>query len=666
MPLALELAAAWLKVLSTEALADEIEKSLDLLSARGRQVPERHRSIRAIFDHSWQRLTVDEQAMLKRLSVFRGGCLREAAEAITDATLPFLASLMDKSLIRREQTGRYELHELIRQFAAEHLQSKSHEYEDLRSRHSQYFGMLLNRHEENLKGSEPQKAMEEIGADLDNIRSGWRWAVSQRDVETLNQYVESLYLFYEARGMLQEGAETFRYAIAQFQDVVVDRFDELEPSRKVALGPTAQSDEEASSQHFSDRYLEQRVIGQLFARSGGLEIRLGNLDKGIELMRKAEAILRQLMPVANQALARVLSHLGQELHRQGNYAEGILLLKESLQLSKDVDDQWMVGFTLLRLGQVAEFQGEYIEAEPYFQQSIDVFKSVGEQRFRAFALNNQGRVAYAMGAFGQASELIDAAYQIREALSDQVGLSYSYLDLGRLATLLGDYAKAEAELDRAHDIAQRLGERDLAARCTNALGEVARLVGDYERSESLHKASYRIYQEINVQHEIPGTLTYFGCLALCQGNYADASVHLHKGLELSMNNQNRGTAASALRYLGHLKLWSLQEHTQALDYFHRAYAIALEIYAAPLVLDILVGIARVRQKREEQEQAAELLAQLIQQPALTHASYSNCCVLMKELGLEAPSAWDERLSSDNLTPSWLQLAKEHLLHERLT
>jgi predicted ATPase len=116
-----KLAAAWVRTLSCDEIAREIERGPDFLSVSTRDLPARHRSMRAVFDHSWKLLTEEEQKALLRLSIFQGGFRREAAEQVAEATLSVLSTLVTKSLIRRNGDGRYDLHELIRQFAAEHF-----------------------------------------------------------------------------------------------------------------------------------------------------------------------------------------------------------------------------------------------------------------------------------------------------------------------------------------------------------------------------------------------------------------------------------------------------------------------------------------------------------------------------------------------------------------
>ena len=115
MPLGIELAAAWVWVLSCDEIAQEIQRNLDFLTTSARDVPERHRSMRAVFDSSWRMLSATEQRVLCQLSVFRGGFLREAAEQVAGASLPLLSALVTRSLVRRTVAGRYDLHELVQQ-----------------------------------------------------------------------------------------------------------------------------------------------------------------------------------------------------------------------------------------------------------------------------------------------------------------------------------------------------------------------------------------------------------------------------------------------------------------------------------------------------------------------------------------------------------------------
>src|SRR5579859_1028258 len=150
LPLALELAATWVRTLSCAEVAQEIERDLGFLTTSQRDVPERHRSLRAVFDHSWRLLAADEQRVLRRLAVFRGGFGREAAEQVAGASLPLLAALLDKSLMSRNAAGRYDLHELIRQYLGEQLMEAG-EVQPIRSQHLAYYLHLAEQAEPELR-----------------------------------------------------------------------------------------------------------------------------------------------------------------------------------------------------------------------------------------------------------------------------------------------------------------------------------------------------------------------------------------------------------------------------------------------------------------------------------------------------------------------------------
>jgi predicted ATPase len=175
MPLGIELAAAWVRMLSCREIADEMARSVDFLATTLRDVPERHRSMRAVFEYSWTLLTPQERSVMQQLSVFRGGFRREAAMQIAGATLPVLAGLLDKSLLRRNALGRYEVHELLRQFAAARLDVALEDKWDTRSRHCAYYCRLLKDREDDLRGSRAQKdSLENIREEIENIRAAWR------------------------------------------------------------------------------------------------------------------------------------------------------------------------------------------------------------------------------------------------------------------------------------------------------------------------------------------------------------------------------------------------------------------------------------------------------------------------------------------------------------
>lgn len=192
VPLGIELAASWLRVLTCQEIADEIETGLDFLTSAMQNVPERHRSLRAVFDHSWNLLSPAEQALFQELSVFRGGFSREAAAQVVGASLPMLASLAEKSLLRRNASGRYEIHELLRQYAEERLQQRPEEHERIRDEHCRYYALLMSGHKQALQSEDVSVALRALNAERENVRAAWNWAVEHRRGAELDRFMECL------------------------------------------------------------------------------------------------------------------------------------------------------------------------------------------------------------------------------------------------------------------------------------------------------------------------------------------------------------------------------------------------------------------------------------------------------------------------------------------
>ncbi|MCB0165537.1 MAG: hypothetical protein KDI79_15005 [Anaerolineae bacterium] len=216
MPLGIELAAAWIELLSPAEIVAEIRQNLDFLETDLGNIPDRHRSVRLIFESTWQRLTAAERATFQQLSIFRGGFTRDAAQTITGASLRTLMVLVNKSLLRPNLQGRYHLHELLRQFAAEHLTQDPLAETAVKDRHCAYFATFLHQKEPDLRTRKQAQALNDIEVELDNVRTAWNWAVTHKNSAALQKAVESVCEFIRVRGRIDEGWRFFQPAARAF------------------------------------------------------------------------------------------------------------------------------------------------------------------------------------------------------------------------------------------------------------------------------------------------------------------------------------------------------------------------------------------------------------------------------------------------------------------
>jgi predicted ATPase/DNA-binding SARP family transcriptional activator len=210
VPLAIELAARWVRSATPATIADRLAGGLDLLETSSPDVEQRHRSLRSVLDWSWRLLTDDERRVLAHLSVFRGGFGLEAAATVAGATLPLLAGLVDQSLVAVSLDGRYDMHELLRQYAAERLAADSADEPVTRQRHAQHYAGLL---------PDPAEAVADDEGDLDaeveNLRAATDWLIGHADPAQLDAYLARLWPLYRRRGWFRETQAVLTAALAR-------------------------------------------------------------------------------------------------------------------------------------------------------------------------------------------------------------------------------------------------------------------------------------------------------------------------------------------------------------------------------------------------------------------------------------------------------------------
>jgi tetratricopeptide (TPR) repeat protein len=348
MPLAIELAAAWVRVLPCAEIAAEIERTLDFLAASARDIPARHRSLRAVFDHSWNLLSDEERAVFRTLAVFRGGFRREAAEWVAGATLHLLTALADKSLLRRSKTGRYDMHELVRQYAESYLEADPAAYAAARDRHCGYYTTLLQRREKDMKRALQKAVLGELMAEIDNLRSAWGWAVQRRQIDEIRRSLRGLAWFYEIRSWFQEGEAVFRRAAeaiglnrAQHITQIIQRTEEPEPQNRRTTEPGDQATQNSKLKTQNYPEVEQlAALGHLLAHQGWFCFRQGRHSQAREALQRSPALLRPLDD--RIALADALTSLGMVAQLLGESSAAGEVLREGLALGRALDDEWVM------------------------------------------------------------------------------------------------------------------------------------------------------------------------------------------------------------------------------------------------------------------------------------------------------------------------------------
>lgn len=420
MPLALVLAAGWTPALSLPEIAQEIDRGIDLLTTSAPDAPARHRSMRAVCDASWDLLTADERETFRRLSVFHGSFDRDAAAAVAGATLPVLAALLVKSLIRRSSDGRYGLHELLRQYGEERLRSDPVVNNEVHDRHCAWFAAYVQRRELRLTSHQQVAALAEMDADAGNIRAAWRWAARHGRAAEINRYAHGLWLYHVVRGRMADGDALFGEAVAALGRLVADGEDD-----PVAV----------------------RALATSLVRQGGFRNGLGHYAQARELLEAGIALLRQVGDQRELGLA--LNFLAAARHLAGGEEEALLV--ESRDVLASVGDRWALGYTLSDLGMLALDRGDLDAAREACAQSRAIFAALGDRRGLAFACQHLGEIALAARDLDGARRLHAESLRLRRLADDQWGVIASLMALGVVAREAGELAAARRHLAAALD-----------------------------------------------------------------------------------------------------------------------------------------------------------------------------------------------------------------------
>ena len=417
MPLGIELAAAWVRVLSCADIAAEIERSLDFLQTRARNVEERHRDMRGVLDHSWNLLDETEQEAFKRLSVFRGSFTRDAAASVAGASLAVLSALVDKSLIRRDAAGRYDLHELVRQYAERHLNAWMEDSVETRDRHSHYYLNFLGQQWRDLLGNRPREALEAIETEIKNIRVAWGWATVMVLEADLQRGLDSLAFFYDTRGWYQEGEKMMALGV----DAV--RADNPDPSRS-------------------------RLLARLLARQGMLCNSLTWYDKARALLDESLAICRALG--ADDDAAFALERLGEVASFQSHDDEAIRHFEASLALFRQVGDRWHEAYVLNWLGLLNR---DLPRRKAYIEASDAIFRELGSRWGAAVVASSKGFVLFSEGDAEEAVRIAEEGIALCREVGIPWGVAMSYWVIGVVEHERGAYDRAIQAYEQASRIA---------------------------------------------------------------------------------------------------------------------------------------------------------------------------------------------------------------------
>jgi predicted ATPase/transcriptional regulator with XRE-family HTH domain len=532
-PLGIELAAAWVRTLACDEIAQELEQGLDFLTVSARDIPARHRSMRAVFDHSWKLLTEEEQKVLMQLSAFRSGFSREAAEQVAEAMLSALSTLVTKSLIRRSGAGRYDLHELIRQYAEAKQVEHPGELEAAKKRHSTYYADIVQRMHNDLSSARQIDALSKMSTEMNNIRAAWQYAVNNELITAIHNFIRGLWLFYEIRGWFKEGEVTFRWALENVKSWPVPIYN-AQPEIAVLR-----------------EYLR--------AHYGWFCMRLGQWGDAGRLIQESASQLRGFE--ARAELADVLHFAGTTLWGIGKYAEARRVLEEKTSLDQQLGNRWGLEMARGQLGLVFQACGDYHQARDLMRSSSKYYQECGDRRMLAVSLFFRAGVEVNLEELNAARELLEESLALSTFVGDRWIMSMSRFQLALVAQAQGGHEQAVRWFNRTLEFCQEMGEHWSKIRALNGLGCSRLALGDDDGAGQAFGEALAAAVEAEIWPDVLEALAGFASLQAKQGNMEHALELLLMILNHPASLQETKTRASNLRADLEAQLTSIQIET---------------------------------------------------------------------------------------------------------
>jgi tetratricopeptide (TPR) repeat protein len=425
MPLGLELAAAWSRLLSCREIAAHIEQDITFLSSCLYDLPDRQRSLQAVFERSWGFLASEERIVFKKLMVFRGGFSIEAAKCVAGASLAVIGSLSDKSVLHSTTMERYGVLEILRPFVNNKDVLSEPDFEKLRELHAEYFASFSQQREEKIEGSGQNSAYLEIGNEIENIRSGWEWSLHHKKLNLVGRYVESLFYFYILKGWFFSGEKELSRAVEILREQ--NRF----------MGE-CQDEWDA-------------VVGRLLSFQGWFCRFLARHDDAQQLLQTSVSIFRRLC--MEKDLANALYRLGNVLFDCGQREEAQRYFDENFNILKRRNDPWSLKSAMRNFGIFYLISGAFDEAQEMFESCLNICEQSGDQLTKARILTNLGLVKEIQGKPAEAMNFHRDSLTFFREIGEETSIANCLTNLGFACLVDKKLQEAEKYFWESLDIA---------------------------------------------------------------------------------------------------------------------------------------------------------------------------------------------------------------------
>ncbi len=563
-PLGIILAGAWLELLTPEEIVNEISRSLDFLESNAADIPERQRSLRAVFNSSWKLLDPEQQNAFQRLCVFRGSFSRQAAQEVSGCSTRTLLNLANKSWLFLAEDGRYQLHDLMRQFGMEHLQADQNDWQGTKDRHAEYFSIFMQVQGQALQTTGQIAALEALKNELDsNIPDAWEWFVSNQQIDILiERMLPGLFHYW----MIRNGSMEFINMVKHARMAVPDSCN-----RKIQLQMAILESVEACFEMIAEIYDDQpkERLERLWERVNelGLDDEMGlwysvlintygNTVNYEQVSQRYGAFLQKINSFSNPwdlgycyLYASQFYGIDQPETRK-KYVTDALAIFEKIGV---VHEQ---GVSYRILGQEIAMEMDYKRAIAYTQAARGYFEQVGDIWSVDRTWMNLADCYIYSGDIEQAFHAFEMTKRFSEKTGNRriIGLDLSWESLA--TSRYGSLNEALELRKKSLEIATEVGNQSDIAWHTWELGEIYRLMGDVQQAKGYYQQAYPQFENIQDNLGLGFYHRGYGDIALMLGNWAEARLEFEEALQHQEKEQR------------HIRVWGL-------IYYHVKLGIAL-------------------------------------------------------------------------------------------
>jgi predicted ATPase/DNA-binding SARP family transcriptional activator len=471
-PLALELAASTIRTRTPEQIAQGIRHSLDTVATSMRDMPTRHRSLRAVFEDSQRLLSPETQRHFRRLSVFYGSFSAAAADEIAHVPGEGLTFLRQHALLQRETADemgeRFSLHEMLRQFAAEQLAADPDDAHKLRARHCHYYTTILAEQQALVENGDSIPSAALIHAEMDNIRAAWSWAVTHADVDALARGTHTLLRHYVRTHLAEEGAHAFGEAVT----VVQAQIDAQSAPHPVRVA----------------------VLADLMAAHARMIFKLARYKEAVDVATRAIALAESVGAGRQAALAHLYCGLAHLYQAQNTDAQ--VHFEKALGLARAVDWPKIECDALRGLGILYDGQTDWTRAEHYYSASLEISRRINDLRGAGASLGNLGVIRQRRGDYVGARSCLEQALTVYEQIGDESSVGRGLTYLGSLVRDQGDGPAAEQILIRACRTLRDIRDRHHEADALLELGRLYQQLDQPDQANRCLERSLALYREV--------------------------------------------------------------------------------------------------------------------------------------------------------------------------